>query len=174
MNTRVLFFTLLLSLLTAGFSAAGAAVDSTATPGLSIPFERNVSPTGCVTYSVTIFTDPLSKFAPQISLIYSSQAGNGIAGYGWSISGLPSISLIPSTRHFQGDAEAPDVMASYHFYSLDGLVLEPSEEYSSGLTSYPLKTVRGNIRAKLAKIIGLIYIELSLIRLFECLEAQVI
>ncbi|MCB4234337.1 hypothetical protein LDL59_02300 [Kaistella anthropi] len=32
--------------------------------------------------------------APQINLVYTSGSGNGIAGYGWSLSGITAISRV--------------------------------------------------------------------------------
>ena len=56
----------------------------------AIPIQASVSPTGARTYNVPIATGPESEFAPEIALIYNSQASNGLAGYGWGLSGLSS------------------------------------------------------------------------------------
>ena len=120
----------------------------TGKPGMKIPISRSVTPTGAVTYSVPVFTDPTAKLAPGIGLVYSSQSGNGVAGYGWHVSGLSSITLIPKTRYYHGKNEAANINGSDHAYALDGVPLVESEEYGAGLTSYPLKTVRGHVRVK--------------------------
>lgn len=120
----------------------------TGTPGMRIPVSRSVTPTGAVTYSVPVFTDPSAKLSHGIGLVYSSQSGNGVAGYGWHVSGLSSITLIPKTRYYHGKNKAADVNGSDHAYALDGVPLMESEEYAAGTTGYPLKTVRGNIRVK--------------------------
>ncbi|MBR5704030.1 MAG: VCBS repeat-containing protein [Bacteroidales bacterium] len=117
-------------------------------PGQQIPVSRGVTPTGAVTYAVPVMTDPVSKYAPAISLVYNSQSGNGIAGYGWHISGLSSITLIPQNRYYHGRNKAADVNGSDHSYALDGVPLVESEEYAAGTTTYPLKTVRGHVRVK--------------------------
>lgn len=63
----------------------------------------DISATGSATYAVPISLPPgISGVAPQIALTYNSQTGNGIAGYGWSISGLSSISRIPASRFHDG------------------------------------------------------------------------
>ena len=69
----------------------------------------SVSPSGAATYTIPITIQKgLSDFAPQISLSYNSQAGNGIAGLGWNISGLSAISVVPKNLYFDGQAEALD------------------------------------------------------------------
>ena len=67
----------------------------------------SVSPTGAATYTIPIKVQSgLSDFVPNISLVYSSQSGNGIAGMGFSISGLSAISIVPRSAYFDGHAEA--------------------------------------------------------------------
>ena len=64
----------------------------------------SVSPSGGATYVIPIkLPDSHNNFAPQLSLTYNSQAGNGIAGVGWSISGLSSISAVNHSKYFDGD-----------------------------------------------------------------------
>ena len=66
----------------------------------------SVSPTGAATYTIPIkVQNGLSEFSPSISLTYSSQSGNGIAGMGFSISGLSAISIVPRSVYFDGQAE---------------------------------------------------------------------
>ena len=53
----------------------------------------NVMPSGAATYSLPISIPPGTKAVmPSLSLIYSSQAGNGLLGIGWNITGLSAIS----------------------------------------------------------------------------------
>lgn len=66
-----------------------------------------VSPSGAATYQIPIKVQPgLSSSVPAISLCYNSQGGNGIAGYGWSLSGFSAISITPRCMYFDGQAEA--------------------------------------------------------------------
>ena len=67
----------------------------------------SVSPTGAATYTIPIkIQNGMSDFVPNISLTYNSQAGNGIVGMGFSISGLSAISIVPRSVYFDGHAEA--------------------------------------------------------------------
>ncbi len=50
-----------------------------------------VSNTGAATYNVGIDVPDGGKLTPGISINYSSQSGNGLAGYGFNISGLSCI-----------------------------------------------------------------------------------
>ena len=83
----------------------------------------SVSPSGAATYTIPITIQKgLSDFAPQISLSYNSQAGNGIAGLGWNISGLSAISVVPKNLYFDGQAEALDC-GEDNAFTLDGMRL---------------------------------------------------
>jgi RHS repeat-associated protein len=82
--------------------------------------QLSVSLTGGATYSVPIAVPPgINGVVPQIGLVYNSQRGNGIAGYGWNISGVSSITRIPSTKFHDGTIDAVDFDALDRF-ALDG------------------------------------------------------
>ena len=52
-----------------------------------------VNGAGQLQFTLPIALPPgVKSVAPQINLVYTSGSGNGIAGYGWSLSGLTSIS----------------------------------------------------------------------------------
>jgi len=67
----------------------------------SIQGQFDVSPTGAATYSVPIEVPPgIQGMQPNISLVYNSQSGNGIAGMCWNIGGLSMISRVPKDFYF--------------------------------------------------------------------------
>lgn len=76
--------------------------------------QLSVSLTGGANYSIPISVPPgINGVVPQISISYNSQAGNGLAGYGWNISGISAITRIPSTKFHDNIIDAVD------FNSLD-------------------------------------------------------
>ena len=61
--------------------------------------QLSVSATGAAVYSVPIAIPPgIAGMAPNLSLVYSSQAGPGVAGQGWSLTGLSVIHRCPRTK----------------------------------------------------------------------------
>lgn len=68
-----------------------------------------VSLTGGATYSIPLAVPPgINGVVPQISLNYNSQGGNGLAGYGWNVSGISSITRISATKFHDGTIDAVD------------------------------------------------------------------
>ncbi len=82
--------------------------------------DLSVSLTGGASYTIPVANLPSVKGAvPNISLAYSSQSKNGVAGWGWNISGASSISRIPSTTFHDGVIDAIDFDDKDRF-ALDG------------------------------------------------------
>jgi hypothetical protein len=64
----------------------------------------DVSPTGAATYSVPIECPPgIQGMQPNISLVYNSQSGSGIAGMCWNIGGLSMISRVPKNYYHDNE-----------------------------------------------------------------------
>ena len=106
------------------------------TYGKSINADFSVSPTGALTYQVP-FEVPsyvLGHF-PNLGLAFNSQAGDGIAGWGWSISGLSSITRTSATKYHDGFVDPVDFDANDRFV-LDGqrLMLKNGEYGKPGST----------------------------------------
>jgi RHS repeat-associated protein len=99
-----------------------------------------VSLTGAASYSIPIAVPPgINGVVPQISLGYSSQAGNGMAGFGWNISGVSMITRMTSTKFHDTTIDAVDFDALDRF-AFDGqrLVVKNGTTgiYGADLTVY--------------------------------------
>lgn len=82
--------------------------------------ELSVSLTGAANYKIPIAVPPgINGIVPQISLVYNSQGDNGIAGYGWNISGMSKISRIPATK-FHDEISDPVDFDDLDRFALDG------------------------------------------------------
>lgn len=89
---------------------------------------------GQLQFSLPIALPPGVKgVAPQINLVYTSGSGNGIAGYGWNISGITAIARIG--RSIEKDGEVRGVKLDYSdYYSFNGqrLILKSGEYGKNG------------------------------------------
>lgn len=120
--------------------------------------QLEVSLTGGATYNIPIAVPPgINGVVPQVSLVYNSQGGNGIAGYGWNISGVSTISRIPSTMFHDGVIDAVDFDNLDRFafdgqrlilktgtYGGDGAVYETENFSNLKITSYGVSTFGAN------------------------------
>lgn len=110
-----------------------------------------VSDTGQATYSIPLHTPPgTNGLTPSLSLNYSSSAGNGVFGNGWSLAGLSGIARCSSTWAQDGVAREPRNDASDKF-CLDGQKLrlvsgvygQPGSTYRIELESFARITANG-------------------------------
>ena len=100
--------------------------------------ELSVSLSGSATYNIPLVIPPgINGVVPQLSLSYNSQGGNGLAGYGWNISGISSISKIPSTKFHDNTIDAVD-FDNLDRYAFDGqrLMLKNGGVYGANSTVY--------------------------------------
>lgn len=74
---------------------------ATAPPGTSLTGELTVTPSGAASYHLPLLIPP-SHFPPNLSLQYSSQAGNGPLGLGWSLGGFSQLSRCPRVKAIDG------------------------------------------------------------------------
>lgn len=120
-------------------SQAGATNPSgtTAPPGQSFHDTKGnieVNGAGQLQFSLPIALPPgVKSVAPQVNLVYNSGAGNGIVGYGWSISGITAISRIGKT--IEKDGEVKGIQLNYSdYYSFNGqrLILKSGEYGKDG------------------------------------------
>ncbi|WP_431610887.1 RHS repeat-associated core domain-containing protein [Chryseobacterium sp. 'Rf worker isolate 10'] len=146
-----LFSSLVLSFISIlGFS-------QTVTPQKFHDTKGNIDVTGAgqLQYTLTIDLPPgIRNTAPAINLVYVSGAGNGLAGYGWNISGISSISRVG--KNLEKDGITKGVQLDYSdFYSFNGqrLILK-SGEYGKDGAEYVTEKY-SNIRIKsIGSIVG--------------------
>lgn len=111
-----------------------------------IDITEAVSPTGARTYDIPIMTAAGCRLTPNVSLSYNSQAGNGVAGYGWNITGGSAISVVGRSIHYDGATAAADLGNSATCaFSLDGVRLV---ENLGPLKEYQYETAQGFILVK--------------------------
>ncbi|WP_430909117.1 SpvB/TcaC N-terminal domain-containing protein [Maribacter sp. 2-571] len=83
----------------------------------------SVSDRGSSVCHVPIAVPPgINGVVPQIALVHDSQNGNGIPGYGWSISGISTITRVAATKYHDGFIDPVDFDDNDRF-ALDGVRL---------------------------------------------------
>ncbi|REC49019.1 hypothetical protein DRF67_05530 [Chryseobacterium pennipullorum] len=93
-----------------------------------------VNAMGQLQFTLPISTPPgVKNVTPQISLAYTSGSGNGIAGYGWNISGISSITRVGKNIERDGDSKGIQIDYS-DYYSFNGqkLILKSGEYGGDG------------------------------------------
>ena len=104
MKKQYIFILLFVTHLIMGQTPTGNSSEVGITEG-----QLSVSLSGGAAYSIPIAVPPgINGVVPQVGLTYNSQAGNGMAGYGWNISGVSSITRIPSDKFHDGIIDAVD------------------------------------------------------------------
>lgn len=104
---------------------------------------------GQLQFTLPIALPPgVKTVAPQVSLNYVSGSGNGLAGYGWNIVGLTSISR--TGRNVEKDEEAKKAQIDESdYYSFNGqrLILRDGEYGKDGAEYYTEKYSNAKIRS---------------------------
>ncbi len=108
------------------------------TPAIgSIPGTLTVSPTGEARYHVPIALPPARNgHSPDLALVYAGNRAPGIAGVGWTVSGLSAIARCAKTTAIDGWPEPVRGDDATDAYCLDGqrLVLTSGSAGSDGAT----------------------------------------
>jgi RHS repeat-associated protein len=100
--------------------------------------QLSVSLSGGASYAIPIAVPPgINGVVPQVGLVYNSQSGNGMAGYGWNISGVSAITRIPRTK-FHDDVVGGVNLDANDRFALDGqrLILKTGTPYGTAGTTY--------------------------------------
>lgn len=103
-----------------------------------------VSPSGTAAYSIPIATPPgTDGIEPKLFLSYAGQGGNGIAGTGWSLSGLSAIGRCPSTiaqdgvtRGVQYDANDKFCLDGHRLIAVNGTYGADGTEYRTEIETF--------------------------------------
>ena len=102
----------------------------TAVGGMGATF--SVSPMGGATFSIPIeMPQGVGGLQPQLSIVYNSQSGNGMCGYGANLAGLSVITRGPKDIYHDGQAQGMKYLADDALY-LDGVRLILADGYTAG------------------------------------------
>lgn len=98
---------------------------------------HDVSGSGGGIYTIPILIPSGTKgVAPQLALTYNSQAGNGVVGMGWNISGLSAITLSGNNWYFENSTDEVKLDGTDKF-NLDGQrLLSITGTYGANNTVY--------------------------------------
>ena len=111
---------LLLVLLSWSLMLSGQGLTGTSKVVGAIGGTINASIYGGAVYSIPLeLPDGINGMKPDIGLVYNSQSGNGVLGYGWGLSGISAISHIGSTLFHDGKMSTADFSGDDRF-CLDG------------------------------------------------------
>jgi RHS repeat-associated protein len=97
----------------------------------------DVSDLGAANFSVPIATLPgTAGVEPKLALVYDSHSGNGLAGVGWSLSGLSQITRCPNTVAQDGFIKGIDFSATDKFCMDGQRLVAINGTYGAHLTEY--------------------------------------
>ncbi len=115
-----------------------------------IPGTFSKTSSGGAVYTIPIECPPgIRDMHPSLSLDYNSQSGNGLAGWGWNLSGLSSIMRTPKTKYYD-NTEGALSWTNGDSLSLSGSRLMLVERWGQDSVEYRLENdpsvmVRGYI-----------------------------
>ncbi len=97
----------------------------------------DVTALGGASYTIPIrLPDGINGMQPSLSIIYNSQSGNGLLGWGWNIAGISAITRIGQTLYHDGCMDG--VNFEDDRFALDGqrLMLVNDREYGANEAEY--------------------------------------
>jgi RHS repeat-associated protein len=128
------------------------AIDVNLSAGATVG-DVSVTPSGAATYNIPISIPPGTRgVVPQLSIGYNSQAGNGLLGMGWNLSGFSAISRSGKSIAYDNDV-SPVKLTNEDFFNLDGnrLVVTSgtngaaASTYATKMETFSKVTAYGNI-----------------------------
>lgn len=112
----------------------------------NISFSEGITPSGGRTYSIPVATAPVASSAPQIAIAYNSQAGNGVAGYGWNVVGTSAITVGGKNHYYDNFVSPVDLSnALTNALFIDGTRLVTN---TGNLTEYQYESAQGFVLVK--------------------------
>lgn len=137
----------------------------------AIPATVDVSALGGAVYSIPIqVPGGINGMQPELSVVYNSQSGNGLLGWGWNLGGVSSVTRVGKSLYFDGMVNGVN-LDKHDRFALDGqrlVVLDNSGYHANGaqfkteldgmskIVSYAEDTVTGPKRFKVWTVDGLI------------------
>jgi len=103
-----------------------------------LPAVVNITDLGAATYSIPLNLPPgIGNMTPQIAITYNSNTGNGLLGWGWTISGLSAINRTGSTIYHDNKVRGIKFDDEDNFM-LDGnrLISLTSTEFKTEIESF--------------------------------------
>lgn len=108
----------------------------------AIDGKASVSPSGAFTYQVPIALPPgINGMMPSLSIVYNSQGGNGVMGWGWNISGMSAITRGPANLYYDNTVHPVKIDGNDEYY-LDGQRLIPGagSTYHTAIENFSIIT----------------------------------
>lgn len=117
-------------------------------PG-TIGGSMDIGASGAATYQIPIQVSPGTMgMQPNLGIVYSSQSGNDILGYGWHLTGLSAITRVNKNIYYDGTV-APVTLTSSDVFALDGqrLIANPNvaNTFSPENDPYTYVTFNGSV-----------------------------
>ena len=104
----------------------------------AIPATVDVSALGGAVYSMPIkVPEGINGMHPDLSVVYNSQSGNGLLGWGWNLGGISAITRVGSTMYHDSIVDGVD-FDEFDRFALDGqrLVLVNNVAYGNNGAEY--------------------------------------
>ena len=101
----------------------------------------DISALGGATYTIPIqIPDGIDGMQPNLSIVYNSQGGNGLLGWGWNLGGLSAITRVNHTNYHDGTVRG--IKFDNDRFALDGqrLMVLDGRNYGANGAEYKTET----------------------------------